>query len=128
MSAHEVRQKTNGWTVTPIFCFVGAVADAELQALRGWRQGDLEGECIEDYVGTSGWSIGPGECAEDILLALPIIPGHTHNNLLLEVDVLHLDGAHHNGLLILNNHILQGNEVPIYLLSARKQDISLDYR
>lgn len=104
--------------IIPIFCFVGAVADAEFQALGGWRQGDFEGECIEDYMSTSSRSIGPGVCTEDILLALPIIPGHTDNDLLLEVDILHLDGAHDNRFLILDDHILQGNKVAFYLLSV----------
>lgn len=74
-------------------------------------------------MGTSGRAIGPGECAEDVLLALPVIPGHTDNDLLIEVDVLHLDGAHHNRLLILDDHILQGNKVTLYLLSAKNSEI-----
>lgn len=108
------------WTyiiVVPVFLFVWTIAYAELQTLGGWRQGDLEWECIEDNVSTGCGSIGSGKCAEYVLLALPIVPGDTDNNLLLVIHITNFDCAHYDGFLILDNHILQRDKVAFDLLS-----------
>lgn len=94
--------------VVPVFETGAAETHAELEFSRSRRQSQAEGEgVVEDGDAVRGRAVGDVS-AEGVFLGFPVVGSHSHEYLLVEGEVSHLDGADHRQLGLLHYHVLEG--------------------
>lgn len=93
--------------IVPVFQAISAEADAEFQAFGVGGQSDFERKSIEYNMGKGSRTISLIIGTEYVLLALPIIPSNTYNNLFFKGDVFHLNSTHYYRFFVFDDNVFQ---------------------